>query len=98
MTRVRLPLSPCGILAAALMVLPITPVHADGLVDNVNGITMNEKGELVRFNGLLIDKDGNVSQLLNRQDKRPKQVDFKSDAKGKTMLPGIIDAHGHVMG
>ncbi|MBP7952078.1 MAG: amidohydrolase family protein [Sphingorhabdus sp.] len=98
MTRVRLPLSPCGILAAALMVLPITPVHADGLVDNVNGITLNEKDELVRFNGLLIDKDGNVSQLLTRQDKRPKQVDFKSDAKGKTMLPGIIDAHGHVMG
>lgn len=94
-------LSPwAGIFMAALALsMPIAPhAFADGLIDNVNGITLDENGELVRFNALLIDKDGKVSQLLTRQDKRPKQLDFRTDAKGKTMLPGLIDAHGHVMG
>lgn len=29
---------------------------------------------------------------------RPKAPAFKMDAGGKTMIPGLIDAHGHVMG
>jgi predicted amidohydrolase YtcJ len=29
---------------------------------------------------------------------RPKGPTFKLDAGGKTMIPGLIDAHGHVMG
>ena len=29
---------------------------------------------------------------------RPKGPDFKLDAGGKTLIPGLIDAHGHVMG
>lgn len=28
----------------------------------------------------------------------PKRLDFKLDAGGKTLIPGLIDAHGHVMG
>ncbi len=84
-------------IAAGLM-LYAPSAWADGLIENVNGITLNDKGEVIRFNGLLIGKDGKVSQLLQRQDKRPKQLDFKTDAGGKIMLPGLIDSHGHVMG
>lgn len=29
---------------------------------------------------------------------RPKGPDFKLDGGGKTLIPGLIDAHGHVMG
>ncbi len=29
---------------------------------------------------------------------RPKPLSFKMDAGGKTLIPGLIDAHGHVMG
>ncbi|PHQ63499.1 MAG: metal-dependent hydrolase, partial [Sphingobium sp.] len=29
---------------------------------------------------------------------RPKGPSFKLDAGGKTLIPGLIDAHGHVMG
>jgi len=29
---------------------------------------------------------------------QPKRPDFKLDAGGKTLIPGMIDAHGHVMG
>src|SRR3546814_9508179 len=39
-----------------------------------------------------------VKNLLSRGDKGPKAVDFRLDGKGRTLIPGIIDAHGHVMG
>ncbi len=76
----------------------LPPALADGLIDNVNGITLDKDGKVVRFRGLLIDREGRVSQLLTAKDKLPKQVDFKTDGRGATMLPGLIDAHGHVMG
>jgi predicted amidohydrolase YtcJ len=83
---------------AALALLLTTPAHADTLVDNVNGITLDKDGKLVRFTGLVIDKDGKVKQLLDRKDKRPDRPDFKEDGKGRTLIPGLIDAHGHIMG
>jgi predicted amidohydrolase YtcJ len=83
----------------ALLALAIsTPAHADTLVDNVNGITLDKDGKLVRFTGLVIGSDGKVKQLLDRKDKRPERPDFKEDGKGRTLIPGLIDAHGHVMG
>lgn len=75
-----------------------TPAHADTLVDNVNGITLDQDGKLVRFTGLVIDTQGKVKQILDRKDKRPERPDFKEDGKGRTLIPGLIDAHGHVMG
>ncbi|KTE23010.1 MULTISPECIES: amidohydrolase [unclassified Sphingopyxis] len=83
----------------ALLALAIsTPAHADTLVDNVNGITLDKDGKLVRFTGLVIGSDGKVKQLLDRKDKRPERPDFKEDGRGRTLIPGLIDAHGHVMG
>jgi predicted amidohydrolase YtcJ len=82
----------------ALALAIAAPAHADTLVDNVNGITLDADGKLVRFTGLLIGSDGKVKQLLDRKDKRPDRPDFKEDGKGKTLIPGLIDAHGHVMG
>jgi len=89
----------CGRGLLALLALAIsTPAHADTLVDNVNGITLDKDGKLVRFTGLVIGSDGKVKQLLDRKDKRPERPDFKEDGKGRTLIPGLIDAHGHVMG
>lgn len=82
---------------AALTLLLATPAHADTLVDNVNGITLDKDGKLVRFTGLVIGTDGKVKQLLDRKDKRPERPDFREDGKGRTLIPGLIDAHGHVM-
>lgn len=67
------------------------PALADGLVDNANGYTLDSKGKLTRFTGVLIAKDGSVSKLLDKNDKRPKTLDFSLDAKGRTLIPGLID-------
>lgn len=79
------------------LILP-APALADALIDNVNGITLDKDGRVIRFNGLVVTDDGKVARLLERKDKRPERPDFKTDGKGRTLMPGIIDAHGHVMG
>ena len=73
-----------------------TPALADQLVDNVNGYTLRD-GRLVRFNAIWIGDDGRVRQLLERGDRRP-QTRYLIDGRGRTLIPGLIDAHGHVMG
>ncbi len=70
---------------------------ADGIVDNVNGMTLDKDGKVVRFQALLVTPDGKVSKLLSAKDKRPEKLDWRADLKGRTLLPGMIDAHGHVM-
>jgi predicted amidohydrolase YtcJ len=87
----------CLLVAAGLAAMA-APALADGVVVNANGITLDKDGKAVRFTGLVIDRQGNVKQLLMRGDKAPKDPDFRLDARGKTLLPGMIDAHGHVMG
>ncbi|MES2498348.1 MAG: amidohydrolase [Pseudomonadota bacterium] len=85
-----------GILAA--LTLLATPAFADGLIDNANGYTFDAKGQLIRFNALVIDDQGKVAKLLDRNEKRPEKLDYRLDARGRTVIPGLIDAHGHVMG
>ena len=81
-------------LLAALTLLA-TPALADGWVDNVNGITLDANGKVIRFNGLTITSDGKIGKLLQRGDKAPAKPDWRLDAKGQTLLPGLIDGHGH---
>jgi predicted amidohydrolase YtcJ len=75
---------------------PPIPLTEQGLVDNVTGYTIGKQGELVRFTGLLIDRQGRVAKLLGKDDARPQRPDFRLDAKGRVLLPGLIDAHGHI--
>jgi predicted amidohydrolase YtcJ len=74
------------------------PFSEQGLVDDVNGYTLDAKGQIVRFDGLVIDRQGKVVSLLHTGETRPARPDFKLDGKGRTLLPGLIDAHGHVAG
>jgi predicted amidohydrolase YtcJ len=86
-------------LIAALAALSLAaPAFADVLVDNVNGYTLNAEGRLVRFNGMLVGDDGRVQRLYQKGEKRAERTKFRFDGKGRTLLPGLIDAHGHVMG
>lgn len=85
------------LLAVAAGLLSATPALADSLVDNVTGMTLDKDGKVLHFNGLLMTSDGTVIRLLQPNDKRPEKLDWRADMKGKVLLPGFIDAHGHVM-
>ncbi|QCZ92470.1 amidohydrolase [Salinimonas iocasae] len=80
---------------AAALVIGATPVYADTLlIKNVNGYTLDESGELVTFKALAVD-DGKISGL---NPDTTVQYDRMVDGSGKTLLPGMIDAHGHLLG
>ena len=77
--------------------LVATPALADGLVDNVNGMTMDAQGRVIHFSALVVGNDGRVVRLLQSGDKRPEKLDWRADQKGRTLIPGFIDAHGHIL-
>lgn len=65
---------------------------------NVNGYTLQNDGQLVAFDAIAV-KDGLVIEHGSNDYITDRYVDFEQiDGGGKTMLPGLIDAHAHVMG
>ena len=81
----------------ALAALLASPALADTVIDNVNGIQIGADGKLQHFVGLQIGDDGKVVRTLGPLD----GIAFhgeRIDGGGKTLLPGLIDAHGHFMG
>src|SRR3546814_17008292 len=82
--------------ALVTIALPIS-ASASGLVDNVNGFTLNDKGKVERFDALLLDDRGKVEKLLKRKNKRPEKMDFRKDGTGRKLLPGIVDANDTFM-
>ena len=81
---------------ALIAALLTSPAFADTLIDNVNGIQVDAAGHLQRFTGIVIGKDGKIVRLLGSTDARPKTA-ATVDEHGQTVLPGLIDGHGHVM-
>ena len=82
--------------AAAILLLP-TAQSAELLVSNVNGYTLDSHGKLQQFQALLVDHGkvvatGTTAELTKRAE-GAKVI----DGQGKTLLPGLIDAHGHVL-
>ena len=56
------------LLALALLTITIaTPAFADGLVENVNGITLDSEGKVIRFNAMPVGNDGKVTELLTKK-------------------------------
>jgi predicted amidohydrolase YtcJ len=84
------------LLAALLLAAPAA--LAQTLVDNVNGYTIGEDGRLLRFEAMLIGEDGKVQRLYARGDRRSERPRYRIDGRDRTLIPGLIDAHGHVMG
>ncbi len=79
-----------GVLAAA---------QADTVLDRANGYTLNSKNELVRFASLAFDDAGRVIAVGSAAEVAAKAPKGRHvDMQGKTVLPGLIDAHGHVFG
>lgn len=73
--------------------------HAATFVENVKGYTFDGLGRLQKFDAVLIDDSGKVSAVGTREMLKPRTGKATVvDAGGAVMLPGLIDAHGHVMG
>jgi predicted amidohydrolase YtcJ len=83
-------------LVVAVAALLSSPALSSTLVDHANGIQVDANGRLQHFTGLLIGHDGKVVRVLHAGDSRPKAT-ATVDAQGRTLLPGLIDAHGHVL-
>lgn len=81
----------------ALLALAPAVQAADLLVDNVNGYTLDSHGKLQHFQALLIDQ-GKVVATGSHAELASRAGDARViDGHGKTLLPGLIDAHGHVL-
>ena len=85
--------------ALLIVLLAMTPGvrAADLLVNNVNGYTLDSHGKLRHFQALLVDQGkvvatGDGADLVKRAG-----AARVIDGHGKTLLPGLIDAHGHVL-
>lgn len=104
--KYRLTLAPTLAIAASL-VLAAQPALArkkkdlppatGTLIENVAGITPDGKGGIDRFSALLIGEDGHIVEVYRKDDKRPERVAYKLDGEGRVLVPGMIDAHVHVM-
>ena len=83
-------------LAMALSAI-VLPAQADTIIDHANGYTLNAAGQLQRFTSLAFDDLGRIIAVGSEKEtaaRLPKAEHI--DVQGKTLLPGLIDAHGHV--
>lgn len=86
---------------AALALALATPAMADTLVDNVQGETIDAHGAVEHFTALLFDDAGVIRAVYHAGDTLPRQgrkgYQYHIDGHGRVLLPGLIDAHAHVI-
>lgn len=83
---------------AAAAALLASQAFADTLIYNVNGVQVGPDGKLDHFTGLVVGEDGKVAELVRSANDLRRPVEHEVDGGGRTLLPGLIDAHGHVLG
>ena len=66
------------------------------LISNINGYTFNSNQELVQFSALQFTDD-RVDHILTEAENLPREGIRVIDGNGRTLLPGLIDAHGHIL-
>ena len=66
------------------------------LISNINGYTFNSNQELVQFSALQFTDD-RADHILTEAENLPKEGIRVIDGNGHTLLPGLIDAHGHIL-
>lgn len=85
------------LLAASALACLATQALAGTHFDNVDGVSIRRDGSVDRFSGMVVDEDGRIVQLLDFGDRPEAQIDYYVDFEGRTVLPGFIDSHAHVM-
>ena len=84
----------------AFALVPVMASAQSTLISNVNGYTL-KNGQLITFHALEFSDD-KITRLYQEGDVIPTTLSspqlISIDGQGKTLLPGLIDAHGHVLG
>jgi hypothetical protein len=85
------------ILLSITLVLALTSTSVSSLtfIDNVKGYTLNQQGELITFTNIAFEDEFIIGMDLSQE---PGGIVTKIDGEGRVMLPGLIDAHGHILG
>ena len=79
-----------------LFLLCSATVAETTLYFNVNGYTLDQDFNLLRFSAIQFTND-RVDALIKEQDPLLLEPDRRINGNGQTMIPGLIDAHGHVL-
>ncbi len=67
------------------------------LISDVQGYTITEDHQMLAFSALQFT-DGKVDRVYRAGEALPEGSDIiRIDGNGQTLLPGLIDAHGHVL-
>lgn len=85
------------LLLATLLAVTSTTAAATTLIHNIEGYTL-ENGELIRFSALEFDGSKITARYPTDEAAAQSSATTKLDGNGATMLPGLIDAHGHIAG
>ncbi|HSG59625.1 MAG TPA: amidohydrolase [Woeseiaceae bacterium] len=80
-----------------LLLLASSLAFADTAIHNVSGYTSTAAG-MQEFKVLLMDDDGRVVATGDESLLKEHPDALRIDGKGRTLLPGLIDAHAHVYG
>jgi hypothetical protein len=85
------------LLWTTLLLLTLTSQAAYSLtfIENVKGYTLNQQGKLITFTNIAFEDEFIIGMNLSQE---PGGIVTKIDGKGRVMLPGLIDAHGHILG
>lgn len=83
-------LTSLGLFASSVLIADTT------LYSNVNGYTLDSNRELQQFSAIQFTDD-QVDRVFAAGDALPDDVDRVIDGNGQTLIPGLIDAHGHVL-
>jgi predicted amidohydrolase YtcJ len=77
----------------------VAAAQANTVIDNANGYTLNSKGNLLQFASLAFDDSGKIIAVGSASSVAARAPKARHvDMQGRTVLPGLIDAHGHVFG
>jgi predicted amidohydrolase YtcJ len=90
-------LSYAGLLVATLALSAFQATAQTSLISNVKGYTLQDN-RLRTFSAISFT-DGTINALYSPDDTLPSGANLiQIDGQGLTLLPGLIDAHGHVLG
>ncbi|MDU0114006.1 amidohydrolase [Psychrosphaera aquimarina] len=73
-----------------------TSIKQSTVINNVKGYTYLNSGELIEFSSIVFENGKVVATGANLLKSYPDAQVI--DGQGKTMLPGLVDGHGHFLG